>query len=381
MTNKTPLMPKATAVWLVAETALSFEQISEFCGLHLLEVKGIADGEVAQGIRGKDPITAGELTREEIKLAEANPNHRLRLAVSKVEIPQVKTKRGPRYTPLSRRHDRPNAVLWLLKHHPELRDSQIIRLVGTTKPTIQQIRDRTHWNSAALSAQDPVTLGLCTQVDLDDEVKIAAKRHEKERIAAGIPAEQAGTLLPTADTTHYMPGDPQPDVEEPKERPQDEEARMLERLKQMTSKRREEDEDQPDIDMSALTATSEPPEQEQEPAQADAPRDKPKQDYLADVNRFAPGADADAVAAIVKHLGIALRNTDASLVSCSSKEELTRVRESWLRKKLALEDDDETLDAAISSVCETMKAEHRKHRVTFYYLLAAHVGKLEALTA
>lgn len=204
MTAATPLMPKATAVWLVDNTSLTFEQIAEFCGMHLLEIKGIADGDVGQGIRGKNPVTAGELTREDISNAEADPDRRLKLVTSKVELPEIKTKKRPRYTPVSRRQDRPNAVVWLLRHHPELRDSQIIRLVGTTKPTIQQVRDRTHWNSANLVPQDPVTLGLCKQTDLDLEVEKGTKRKEKERIAAGLPPmEPAGTLLPTAETTDY----------------------------------------------------------------------------------------------------------------------------------------------------------------------------------
>ncbi len=136
MSDRKPLMPKATAVWLVENTSLTFDQIAEFCGLHVLEVKGIADGDVAHGIKGMDPISNGQLTREEIARAEANEGHNLQLAASKVIVPEVKTKSGPRYTPVSRRHDRPNAVLWLLRSHPELRDSQIMRLVGTTKPTI-----------------------------------------------------------------------------------------------------------------------------------------------------------------------------------------------------------------------------------------------------
>jgi len=160
MSNRKPLMPKATAVWLVENTSLSFKQIAEFCGLHDLEVKGIADGDVAHGIKGMDPIASGQLTREEIKEAEADPEHRLRVAESKVEIPVVKSKPGPRYTPVSRRQDRPNAVLWLLRNHPELKDSQVMRLVGTTKPTIAAIRDRSHWNSNNLTPQDPVMLGL-----------------------------------------------------------------------------------------------------------------------------------------------------------------------------------------------------------------------------
>ena len=174
MSDRKPLMPKATAVWLVENTSLSFEQIAEFCGLHVLEVKGIADGDVAHGIKGMDPISSGQLSREEIARAEEDHDHKLELAPSKVNVPVVKTKAGPRYTPVSRRHDRPNAVLWLLRSHPELRDSQIMRLVGTTKPTIQSIRERTHWNSTNLTPQDPVTLGLCAQTALDAEVKKAA---------------------------------------------------------------------------------------------------------------------------------------------------------------------------------------------------------------
>jgi len=131
--SDTPLMPKATAVWLVENTSLTFEQIADFCGLHVLEVKGIADGDVAHGIRGSDPITSGQLTREEIARAQNVPSYRLKLSRSKVFIPEIKSKRAPKYTPVSRRHDRPNAILWLLRHHGELRDTQIMRLVGTTK--------------------------------------------------------------------------------------------------------------------------------------------------------------------------------------------------------------------------------------------------------
>jgi hypothetical protein len=196
MTDK-PLMPKATAVWLVENTSLTFEQIADFCGLHVLEVKGIADGDVAHGIRGSDPITSGQLTREEIARAQENPAYRLKLSRSKVFIPEIKTKRAPKYTPVSRRHDRPNAILWLLRHHPELRDSQIMRLVGTTKTTIESIRERTHWNAANLQPQDPVALGLCSQIDLDSEVQKAAKRAEEEREEA--PAPAGVTLQPLAE--------------------------------------------------------------------------------------------------------------------------------------------------------------------------------------
>ncbi|MFE1602156.1 DUF1013 domain-containing protein [Methylobacterium sp. ID0610] len=187
-----PLMPKATAVWLIENTSLSFDQIADFCKLHPLEVKGIADGEVASGIKGLDPVSTGQLTREEIERAQKNPNHRMKVAVSKVKLPEVKRSKGPRYTPLSRRQDRPNAILWLLRNHPELKDAQIMRLVGTTKSTIQQIRERTHWNSAALQPMDPVTLGLCTQIDLDFEVQRAAK----DRPAVVEPVDGGQTLMP-----------------------------------------------------------------------------------------------------------------------------------------------------------------------------------------
>ena len=249
MSDRKPLMPKATAVWLVENTSLSFEQIAEFCGLHALEVKGIADGDVAHGIKGMDPISNGQLSREEIRRGEEDHGHVLRLAVSKVEIPEVKTKKGPRYTPVSRRQDRPNAVIWLLRNHPELKDSQIMRLVGTTKPTIAAIRDRTHWNSANLTPQDPVTLGLCSQIDLDNEVKKAARRVEREKKEQQKPAEKGGTLLPTSETT-VVPGlGPQPDVEivppehaEPRreETEAEEQARVLAKLRELGGTKTEE---------------------------------------------------------------------------------------------------------------------------------------------
>ncbi len=194
-----PLMPKATAVWLVDNTSLTFEQIAEFCGLHVLEIKGIADGDVAQGIKGLDPISSGQLTRDEIKRGQENSGYKLKISGSKVEIPKIRSKKKPKYTPVSRRQDRPNAILWLVKYHPELKDSQIIRLVGTTKPTIQSIRERTHWNSANLQPSDPVTLGLCSQIDLDKEVQKASDYVKKDQV----PGEQdpAVTLLPTEQTT------------------------------------------------------------------------------------------------------------------------------------------------------------------------------------
>jgi hypothetical protein len=193
--SNAPLMPKATAVWLVENTSLAFDQIADFCKLHPLEVKGIADGEVAAGIRGHDPITSGQLTREEIAKGEGDTAYRLNLAVSKVKVPEIKKQRGPRYTPLSRRQDRPNAILWLVRNHPELKDAQIMRLVGTTKSTLKAIRERTHWNSSALTPMDPVTLGLCSQIDLDFEVNRAAKDRP-------VQVEDHGqTLVPAEVTT------------------------------------------------------------------------------------------------------------------------------------------------------------------------------------
>jgi len=204
--SNAPLMPKATAVWLVENTALTFEQIADFCKLHPLEVKGIADGEVAAGIKGQDPMTANQLTREEIARAERDPNHRLRLAEAKVKIAVAKVKKGPRYTPVSRRQDRPNAILWLVKNHPELKDAQIMRLVGTTKTTIAAIRERTHWNAQQLSPMDPVMLGLCSQIDLDFEVARASKEKPGDQ-------EAGTTLLPAEITTG--PAERAPKVDNP----------------------------------------------------------------------------------------------------------------------------------------------------------------------
>ena len=190
----TPLMPKATAVWLVDNTALSFDQIAAFCRLHPLEVKAIADGDAAQGIKGLDPVLTGQLERKEIEAGEADPEYKLKLAEPKVKVPESR-RRGPRYTPVSRRQDRPNAILWLVRHHPELKDAQIMRLVGTTKPTIQSIRERTHWNSANLTPMDPVSLALCSQIDLDFEVQKAAKNAPRPAV------EESATLLSPETTT------------------------------------------------------------------------------------------------------------------------------------------------------------------------------------
>jgi uncharacterized protein len=218
--SNVPLMPKATAVWLVENTSLTFDQIAEFCKLHPLEVKGIADGEVASGIRGHDPITSGQLTREEIERGEKDADYRLKLAVSKVRLPEVKRHRGPRYTPLSRRQDRPNAILWLVRNHPELKDAQIMRLAGTTKSTIAAIRDRTHWNSASLTPMDPVTLGLCSQIDLDFEVQRAAKDRPASVEDHGptlVPAEQTTQPFYYEPTTHEEVFGTAPARKEPEE--------------------------------------------------------------------------------------------------------------------------------------------------------------------
>ena len=243
-------MPKATAVWLVDNTSLTFEQIAEFCQLHVLEVKGIADGDVAQGIKGMDPISSNQLSRDEIHIAEEDPKHRLVLLEPKVEVPEVKTKRGPRYTPVSRRQDRPNAILWLLKSHPELKDSQIMRLVGTTKPTILAIKERTHWNSPNLVAQDPVTLGLCSQIDLDAAVNRAAARLEREQKKAGKGAAKAGTLLPTEETidiaaTAEIAGEAEP---LPTEKPEAEMATVLAQEARDAMAAPEQVEEAPDAD-------------------------------------------------------------------------------------------------------------------------------------
>jgi hypothetical protein len=196
-----PLMPKATAVWLIDNTRLTFRQIADFCVLHELEVKGIADGDVAQGIKGQDPIASSQLSREELERGENDENHRLQISEPKTGIPVAKGRKGPRYTPVSRRQDRPDAIYWLLRHHPELTDSQLMKLVGTTKTTIQAIRERTHWNSPNIKAVDPVTLGLCTQLELDFAVDKAARRRGK-------PTEEprpTQTLLPASETTAEPP--------------------------------------------------------------------------------------------------------------------------------------------------------------------------------
>ena len=174
-----PIMAKATAVWLVDNTTISFKQIAEFVGMHELEVQGIADGDVAAGVKGFDPIANNQLTQDEIDAAEKDPLHKLKLKFNAAAIGEEK-RRGPRYTPLSKRQDRPAAILWLVKFHPELTDGQISKLVGTTKPTIQSLRDRSHWNISNIQPIDPVALGLCKQSELDAAVQKAAAKKATE---------------------------------------------------------------------------------------------------------------------------------------------------------------------------------------------------------
>lgn len=213
-----PLMPKATAVWLVENSSLSFEQIATFCGLHLLEVQGIADGEVAIGVRGLDPVAERQITREELNACQDDFDRPLSLAIRSVARPGKKTS-GPRYTPVAKRQERPDGIAWLLRTHPQLLDAQVIRLVGTTKKTISAIRDRSFWNSANLRPRDPVLLGLCKQSDLNREVATAARRTERaggEKVVEEQP-QQGATLVQPAPESEQVENpflsddDPRPD--------------------------------------------------------------------------------------------------------------------------------------------------------------------------
>ena len=190
-----PLMPKATAMWLVDNTGLTFTQIADFCGLHELQVKAMADGDAGSNITPTNPVYNGELTQEELDRAQGNPNAKLHIRQSALPQPAARTK-GPRYTPLAQRDDKPNAVAWMLKNHPELADSQIVRLVGTTKDTIQKVRDRTHWNAANIKPSNPVLLGICKQADLDAAIKRAHRKLERE-----------GKEIPKAEVDNSFDGD------------------------------------------------------------------------------------------------------------------------------------------------------------------------------
>jgi hypothetical protein len=209
------LMPKATAVWLIENTALTFDQVSEFCGLHPLEVQSIADDETAIGMVGFDPIANGQLTKEEIDRCQADPSAKLQMAEANVPRPSTRTK-GPRYTPVAKRQDKPDAIAWLVKNFPELSDGQIGRLIGTTKPTIVAVRDRTHWNMNNIKPRDPVALGLVDRDDLSTAidkarrlVENAEKRAAKEAAkAAAAEAEAAG------EASHATVTEPAPDAME-----------------------------------------------------------------------------------------------------------------------------------------------------------------------
>jgi hypothetical protein len=187
----TPLMPKATAVWLVENTSLSFEQIADFCGLHALEVQAIADGEVAIQMQGLDPVANGQTTTEEIERCQKDPEARLKLSAQAIPEALVKH-RGPRYTPIAKRQDKPDAIAWLIKNHPELTDAQLTKLIGTTKPTIAAVRERTHWNSQNIKPRHPITLGLCTLADLDKAIARANRGKKTEATVADETGETDG---------------------------------------------------------------------------------------------------------------------------------------------------------------------------------------------
>ncbi len=194
------LYPKATAVWLVDNSTMTFEQIAEFCGLHHLEVKGIADGEVARDIRGADPIANGQLAREELDKAQADPKYRMKIQKGRHQDLLKTNKKAPRYTPVARRQDRPDAIAWFIKHHPEVTDAQIAKFLGTTKATIETVREGSHWNKAQIKPVDPVTLGLGQQLELDALIKKAAEKKARDDKKKGIKPE-GETLKPASETT------------------------------------------------------------------------------------------------------------------------------------------------------------------------------------
>jgi hypothetical protein len=199
-----PLMSKATAVWLVDNTTLTFKQVAAFCGLHELEVQGIADGDVATGVKGFDPVSNNQLEPGEIEKGQADPHYRLKLKFIASAVGEEK-RRGPRYTPLSKRQDRPASILWLVKFHPELSDGQVGKLVGTTKPTIQAIRERTHWNINNITPIDPVALGLCKQSELDAAVQVAVRKKAAE---GGVMSDDERRKLVSTEQSLGMPDEP-----------------------------------------------------------------------------------------------------------------------------------------------------------------------------
>ncbi|PZQ97914.1 MAG: DUF1013 domain-containing protein [Cereibacter sphaeroides] len=199
-----PLMAKATAVWLVDNTTLTFKQVADFCGMHELEVQGIADGDVATGVKGFDPVANNQLDPIEIEKGQKDPAYKLKLKFNAAAVGEEK-RRGPRYTPLSKRQDRPAAILWLVKFHPELSDGQIGKLVGTTKPTIQSIRERTHWNISGITPVDPVALGLCRQSELDAAVQVAVKKKAAE---GQVMTDDERRKLVSTEQSLGMPAEP-----------------------------------------------------------------------------------------------------------------------------------------------------------------------------
>ncbi|MHB1219450.1 MAG: cell cycle transcriptional regulator TrcR [Alphaproteobacteria bacterium] len=214
-----PLMPKATAVWLVENTTLTFKQIADYCGLHELEIQAIADGEVAPGMHGIDPTSSGQLTQAEVERCQEDPNAKLAFAKTDIPLPKART-RGARYTPVAKRNDKPDAIEWLTKHYPELADAQIGRILGTTKPTIKAVRERTHWNSQNIRPRSPVELGLCSLTELDGEIikarrakqraedrkRRAERRAEREAAAAANPQPEAPAAeTPTTDAPMEAP--------------------------------------------------------------------------------------------------------------------------------------------------------------------------------
>jgi hypothetical protein len=223
-------MPKATAVWLVENTSLSFEQIAAFTGMHELEVQAIADGEVAVGIVGVNPIAGGQLSQDELDRCQADPKSFLKMNATDIPLPRARSK-GARYTPVSKRQDRPDAIAWLVKHHPDLTDAQIARLIGTTKPTISSVRDRSHWNATNIKPQNPVTLGLCTEADLEKAVVVSMRRQKarekakeraeraaaREAAAAAAAAEAAANPPPTESPEPVPAPSPAPSNDEPQQ--------------------------------------------------------------------------------------------------------------------------------------------------------------------
>jgi hypothetical protein len=207
----TPLMPMATAVWLVDNTSLTFEQIAEFCGLHVLQVRGIADGEVAKGILGTDPTASAQLTKKEIERCEAEPSAKLKMNPEFVAYLEGKKKKKGRYTPVARRQNKPDVIAWLVQNYPEVKDTQIVKLIGTTKKTIESVRDRSHWNWPNIVPKDPVLAGFCTQYDLNRIISVIEKQRERRKAEqmdeeGGAPAiPEKGLLALFANTGRQSP--------------------------------------------------------------------------------------------------------------------------------------------------------------------------------